>query len=72
MTDSSKNVHDYESIAAILAAEISVNRHNPDVVMAVRNIVLSIADMYRRDSSRFNRSRFYRAAGLEADGSINQ
>jgi hypothetical protein len=72
MTDPSKNVHDYEAIAAILAAEISVNRHNPDVVMAVRNIVLSIADMYRRDSSRFNRSRFYRAAGLEADGSINQ
>jgi hypothetical protein len=63
---------DYESIAAVLAAEIAVNRHNPDVVMAVRNIVLSIADVYRRDSSRFNRSRFYRAAGLEADGSINQ
>lgn len=63
---------DYESIAAILAAEISANRHNPDVVMAVRNVTLSIADVFRRASSRFNRSRFYRAAGLEADGSINQ
>lgn len=56
----------YTEVAEILAAEIAVNRDNMSVTLAIRNVALSLADMFKRDNGNFDRQRFYAACGIEA------
>lgn len=55
----------YEKMAAVLAAEIAVNAHNEEAQRAVRNVAMSLADLFAQDNPRFNRAFFYAKAGVE-------
>ena len=52
----------YVEIAAILRAEHAISR-STETKVAVRNIAHSLADVFARDSDRFDRARFYAAVG---------
>jgi hypothetical protein len=56
---------DYREFAEIISAEISVRRDTPAAVEAVKSIAYSMADVFKRDNSRFDRERFYTACGIE-------
>jgi hypothetical protein len=57
---------DYVKFAAMLAEELSIARQRSDnAVQAIRNVIFASADIFAQDSVRFDRQRFYRAAGLE-------
>lgn len=54
----------FEKFAALFAGELSVNRDNPSAVLAIRALIMSTADIFAQDNPRFDRERFYLAAGL--------
>lgn len=58
---------DYVAFAEVIAAEVTLAKHadQPEVIAALRNLTLSLADVLKRDNSRFDRDRFYAAAGIE-------
>lgn len=58
----------YVEVARVIDAELSINRDNAAVVTAVENLTLSLADLFKRDNSAFDRQRFYTACGLNAMG----
>jgi hypothetical protein len=55
----------YVEVAAILAGERAVYASKPDAVRVLDNVTHSLADVFKRDNSRFDRQRFYDAAGLD-------
>ena len=54
----------YREVAAILAGDLATCT-TPAERQKVRGITLSLADMFKRDNSRFDRDRFYEAVGIE-------
>jgi len=54
---------DYIAFAALLASETAMARHNEDTatLRVLRNLTLSIADIFAHDSTKFDRQKFYRA-----------
>lgn len=58
---------DYIKVADMLAGEFALARHDNTVgaVAALRNVTFGIADIFAQDNPRFDRQRFYTAAGLE-------
>lgn len=59
---------DFEAIAEILAAERAVQQSIPAKV-AVSGVAYSLADYFARANPRFDRQRFYVAAGV-ADSEV--
>lgn len=63
---------DYERFAALFAGEMALARNairagetaSLSACTAVRNIVLSTADIFAQDNPRFDRERFYAASGI--------
>lgn len=55
----------YVEVAAILAGDLAT-ASNEGERNKVRGIALSLADMFKRDNSRFDRERFYAAVGIDA------
>ena len=60
---------DYQAIAAILAAERELAATRPSAyagrIDAIDHITRDLADLMAADNSRFDRGRFYAAAGLD-------
>lgn len=56
----------YRQFAEILAADLAVAATDAER-RVVRNIALSLADVLKRDNSRFDRQRFYDAVGIGQD-----
>lgn len=54
----------YNAIAAILAGELAVHRHNELATQVVVNIAYSMADYFARTNPRFDRAKFYTAVGI--------
>jgi hypothetical protein len=54
----------YREIAAIIAGEYACNGHDRNVERALHGVMLSLADVCKRDKSRFDRERFYDACGI--------
>jgi hypothetical protein len=54
----------FEAIAAVIAGDLASHRHNDSAYYAIRNVALSMADLFRRENPRFDRVRFLRACGL--------
>lgn len=54
---------DYTKFAALFAGEwtLAKSTGEPGVMLTVRNIVFSTADIFAADNERFNRSVFYQA-----------
>lgn len=66
---------DYVKFAAMLAGELALAKSRCGILavadcLRVKGIILSIADLFAQDNSRFDRERFYVACGLNADGSL--
>jgi hypothetical protein len=58
----------YIKVAALLAAKRSLARHHLAELRFVDNLTRSLADLFAQDNPRFDRQRFYVAAGKpEAD-----
>ena len=57
----------YVKVAAILAGDLATSNTDAER-RKVRAIALSLADMFAQDNAAFNRSRFYTACGIGADG----
>lgn len=57
---------DFNKLAAILAGDLATARSagKRDVVTALTNVTLSIADMCAQSNPAFDRQRFYAAAGI--------
>lgn len=55
---------DYQLIANRLAGEYAVTADNLGNHLAVRNVVLGLADAFAQDNPRFDRAKFYQAVGL--------
>ena len=52
----------FEAIAAILAAEYAIA---PEAAkLSIRALIMSLADNFKQENPRFNRERFYVAAGI--------
>ena len=54
---------DYIAVAAILRGDIE--SQTPKCKLALQNTGRSLADMFARDNHRFDRDRFYIAAGIK-------
>jgi hypothetical protein len=54
----------YQETAAIISAERAVWDHTPQVQTALREVAGELAAMFKRDNSRFDRSKFMEAAGF--------
>ena len=52
----------FEAIAAILAAEYAIAPESAKLTL--RNLIMSLADNFKQENPRFNRERFYVAAGI--------
>jgi len=63
------HTQNYNKIAAIIDAEIAVNRDRPSVDTddILKNVIRSLADYFKQDNPNFNRQMFYEAAGLWRD-----
>lgn len=59
---------DYESLAAVINGERACAGGNKDRLRTASNIARSMADVFKRDNSRFDRERFYAACGLDSTG----
>lgn len=55
----------YELFAEVLASQRAVNADNPIAVHAVDGVTKSLTDIFAQDNPRFDRDRFYRAAGID-------
>jgi hypothetical protein len=53
----------YIAVAALLAGERALARHHVVELRVVDNLTLSLADLFKADNARFDRERFYAAAG---------
>jgi hypothetical protein len=53
----------YRQFAEILAAELALATDDGERRL-VRDITFSLADVFKRDNSNFDRQRFYRAVGI--------
>lgn len=58
---------DYVALAEVIAGEVACANTN-ERVRACSNIARSMADVFKRDNSRFDRARFYAACGLDETG----
>lgn len=54
---------DYVKFAALFAGEMAIATTS-EARRAVKNIILSTADIFAQDNANFDRARFYTAAGL--------
>jgi hypothetical protein len=57
---------DYVKFAALFFGEMAIakSQRSEVAMLAVRNIILSTADIFAQDNPRFDRARFYKAAGM--------
>lgn len=57
---------DYQKFADLFAGEFALARHRNDAtaVLQIRHIVASSGDIFAQDNPRFQRERFYTAAGF--------
>lgn len=60
----------FEAVAEVLAAEHAIGGETPFAQSHIRNITLSLADVFSRENPRFDRPRFFVAAGLTEEGFI--
>lgn len=61
---------DFEAIAKIISGDISCAVTMPRA-LAIRGVALSMADYFYQSNPRFDRTRFYLASGLTADGMLD-
>jgi hypothetical protein len=60
----------FEKVAAVLAGEralmgaLADEHASRTAVQAINNVTLSVADAFAQDNPRFDRARFYAAAGI--------
>ena len=54
----------YERTAAVLLAETAVTTRDLAARRTVENITYSLADIFAQDNPRFDREKFYEAAGM--------
>jgi hypothetical protein len=54
----------FQAVADVLAGELATAA-NPQERRLVRNITLSLADVFAQQNRRFDRQRFYDAVGLD-------
>lgn len=54
----------YQQTADILAGELAL-ADSEDKRLVIRNLMFSLADMFKQDNDRFDRDRFYQAVGME-------
>lgn len=54
----------YVKVAAIIAGDIST-ASTPSARLAIRNLGMSLADMFASERSEFNRDRFYSASLID-------
>jgi hypothetical protein len=59
---------DFEAIAAVLAGDMACS--TPAERWRVQCITLSLADVCAKSNPRFDRERFYVAAGLDKHGAL--
>lgn len=65
--------HTFEKVAAVLAGERALMSALADehasrtAVQAITNVTLSVADAFAQDNPRFDRVRFYAAAGIPTE-----
>ena len=57
----------YIEFARVYAADLAIHRDNPEIRRALRNNILSMTDVFKRDNPRFDRARFLTACGLTAE-----
>lgn len=55
---------DYQAIAKIFDAEISVRKDTTPGALAIKSVVYGLADIFARDNPRFDREKFYTACGI--------
>jgi hypothetical protein len=55
----------YVAVAAILAEERQRNSDSPRTLATIDRIARDMATEFKRDNGRFDRDRFYTAAGVE-------
>lgn len=57
---------DYIAFRNLLAGEMAVARSNDlNAQATVRNIILSVADVFAQNNPRFDREKFYQACGMK-------
>lgn len=61
---------DYRSIAAIFAGELASRRYQDQALVALRCVILSLADEFVMRNTSFNRAKFYAACGLTENGEL--
>ena len=59
---------DYVAIAAVIAGEVACAGGNKYKLRTASNIARSMADVFARDNSRFDREFFYTACRLDKTG----
>lgn len=58
----------YIAVAEIFAGDLKANYNNEQAFLAVRNVCLSMAQLFQRENERFDRATFFKACGLTPDG----
>jgi hypothetical protein len=61
---------DYVALAAVIAGEVACAGGNKYKLRTASNVARSMADVFKRDNSRFDRQRFYTACGLDETGGV--
>jgi hypothetical protein len=59
---------DYVSFAEVVKLNIELSNHSTIACVAFAQVARDMAVVFKRDNSRFDKVRFFRACGLSDDG----